>query len=53
MDIPLSEVKEKKVLQENIHVAKVDPNKKNLKYENIQKGKVLVKISRQIDGLPV
>jgi hypothetical protein len=52
LDIPRSEIGEELVLNEQIQVAQVDQYG-TARMEEVQEGKTLARLSRQIDGLPV
>jgi hypothetical protein len=51
--IPSSEILDQKVLQEKTQVAQVDKETKKIHFEDVQNGRGLAIISRQIDSLPV
>lgn len=53
LDIPLSEVAEEIILQENTQIAEIDPATGTVNYEEPQKGQRLVRFTRAIDGIPV
>jgi hypothetical protein len=52
LDIPRSEIGEELVLKEQVQVAQVDQYG-TARMEEVQEGKKLARLSRQIDGLPV
>jgi hypothetical protein len=53
LKIPLSEIGEEKVLQENTQLAQFDSATGVIRLEDQQKGQRLVRFSRVIEGLPV
>ena len=53
LEIPLSEVREKTVFQENTQIAQVDPKTGSVRLEESQKGQRFAGFSRMIDGVPV
>ena len=53
LDIPLSEISEELIVQEHTQTAQVNQETGAVNKEEIQKGRKLTRISRQIDGFPV
>lgn len=53
LDIPLSEIGEEVVVKENIQAAQVNQETGEVNKEDIQEGRKLTRILRQVDGFPV
>jgi hypothetical protein len=53
LDIPVSEIAEEVILKERMQVAQFNSETKKLLMEDLQERRKLVRLSRQIDGIPI
>ncbi len=53
LDIPAAEISKEAVLQEESQVAHLDPETRRLTMEKVEAGKRYVRVSRQVEGLPI